>query len=422
MNRYNNNSTSVWMVLAFILLLNEVTYTCAANTCVVDKSITSSECQTNPLICTSISLCLKQLIKQGQLNNTVLVTPDQYNQLDCPGSVPVPLGSLTITSTSPSDNPIFDCNNSTFIVINVTPTGNQQSTIILDSITITSGTNEQDGGCIQLNNDNMPSSNILDITVSNCNVSFCKSYGNGGFMASFGYNVTIVNTTVTNCTSAQSAGVLLSITPTMLINSVFEKNHAHNAGGVFSGMTQMSAINCTFDSNSAFVYGGAAIGLSMQFNQCTFMSNSADFAGGALYMPDGSYGVVSNSSFMDNQINAGDGGGAIFSNNSRLHLYNNIFSGNYVAEDGDGGAIYVMGEGGYQNGNFDFSTNQFLDNMANGNGGAIYFRPHVSINILNLTGALFIDNQAGQYGGGIYFNSYPKQVNQGLFEYCSSKE
>ncbi len=123
---------------------------------------------------------------------------------------------------------------------------------------------------------------------------------------------------------------------------------------------------------------------AIQIDNCSFSSNQASDSGGAIYVTNIALQdsiLITNSHFTSNKVKEGSGG-AVCSNNSRLHLQNNLFSLNTAGYPLDqsftpdangtcGGAISLVNS---QTSSIDHAIldNQFHANSAAGSGGGIY--------------------------------------------------
>lgn len=172
--------------------------------------------------------------------------------------------------------------------------------------------------------------------------------------------------------------------------------------------------------------GGAVINAGGDFfaSNVTFRNNLAyqqDYGvpgrGGAIFSSGGRVRVIAGSHFQDN--NAGETmsgganlGGAIYAKNSTLLVTNSSFLWNRAA--GDGGAIYTektpANDGG---GLITLTDNQFNENSAEQNGGALAFVNEVEG--VYLTTSWFRGGEAGLYGGAIYAEG--SDVTGNLLEY-----
>src|SRR5262249_15461664 len=162
---------------------------------------------------------------------------------------------------------------------------------------------------------------------------------------------------------------------------------------------------------------------SVMVNDCTFLSNHA-VLGGAIYAPYlGTSLTVTNSSFVSNF--AVLSGGAVFSA-GYLTVSDTDFRLNSAQSDtglidpiqtpsggGDGGAVYCTFEGAFSSNN-----NNFEQNYASGDGGAIYsaarFAPAAWLAPLVSRGDTYSANSANR--GGAIVNSGLMTVSGSTFQ------
>jgi hypothetical protein len=116
--------------------------------------------------------------------------------------------------------------------------------------------------------------------------------------------------------------------------------------------------------------------------------------GGAIYARAAKV-IVRNSSFIDNDANAG-GGGALHMLQSSLEISDSSFSNNTAIgaqpQDSQGGAIYVDGLGG-ASGVLSILRSRFENNRANNQGGAIYVNMYENSTLTEIWESSFISNR-----------------------------
>lgn len=161
--------------------------------------------------------------------------------------------------------------------------------------------------------------------------------------------------------------------------------------------------NCIFTGNAAKL--GGAVGCdrsSPSLIDCTFQDNEANgsdwAAGGALYCRFSGPIVITNGTFVSNEVHANvtpADGGAIFSQESTIQATDCTFSGN-TAQAGAGGFY-----------SFDHDTSVFMHCTFTGNvanaGGALYLETSYA----RFLDCVFQDNAAAN-GGGVFMASYSR--------------
>lgn len=110
---------------------------------------------------------------------------------------------------------------------------------------------------------------------------------------------------------------------------------------------------------------------SPHISNSTFINNISDKGDGAAIYSNNSNPKINNSSFSLNSVKDGGKGGAIYNKSSNPSISNCLFSSNLAEFDfgtynGEGGAIYN------DNSNPNISNSVFVKNISNNNGGAIY--------------------------------------------------
>jgi hypothetical protein len=151
-------------------------------------------------------------------------------------------------------------------------------------------------------------------------------------------------------------------------------------------------------------------GITLTLNNIT-LQNGRESNGAAIRMEDGGIIIIKNSKILNNQATNGHGG-AIFADGDpatmtapRIQIENSLFQGNRSSQNG--GAIFIDGGENYL-GNptrigayLDIKNSTFDGNYVagNGNGGAICINYHTTF---NMEGSLFTNNQAVDSGGAIF--------------------
>ena len=173
----------------------------------------------------------------------------------------------------------------------------------ISSLTMTAGSSESNGGAIAVSNGSLSMNNSV--------ISNSASVGHGGGIYADNSDVVITNSAITGNTAGVDEAV-------------------SGAGIFFAGGEENSLVidKSGLDNNSAtddgaglYVSGGIAT-----ISNTSFAENTATDKGGALYN-DGST-TLTHVTIVDNSAEIG---GGIF-DNSLLHLYNSILSGNTVED------------------------------------------------------------------------------------------
>ena len=175
-----------------------------------------------------------------------------------------------------------------------------------------------------------------------------------------------------------------------------------NGAGLYIQAGSPTIANCIFTGNQATnnnSYGGAVYmqqNASPSFTGCMFINNTASRGGGGISIAN-STPMFTDCTFSNNSASRG---GAIHSDNSSEMLVGCTFDGNVATGDrkaeGIGGAWQIFG-----NGNPILTDCTFVNNTAEGNGGAINRRN--STGSLTLIGCVFSSNQASD-GGAIHID------------------
>jgi len=131
-----------------------------------------------------------------------------------------------------------------------------------------------------------------------------------------------------------------------------------------------------------------------------FTLNVADGLGGAVFSSGQTY--IKGATFSYNR-SVSSGSGAMYV--KRGYLENSYLQGN---SSSNGGAV-----GAYPNANqtFSFSGNDFLDNVATNQGGAVWFQ----LGTVNFNGDTFDGNTAASAGGAIYGNNGTLNISDAVF-------
>ena len=192
-------------------------------------------------------------------------------------------------------------------------------------------------------------------------------------------------------------------------NITFYNNVASGSGGgLYSGMVNMPYTNLTFINNSAALGGGLYWTKSGAIIDGMIFINNSAVDGGAIYIPVGGNSAnptkVSNIHFINNSA---DNGGAIYAVGQYIRISNNNFTNNSAIADG--GAIYTPVSDTANH--VEISYSNFIGNNAS-NGAAIYSGSKASENNnkdigwntenWNIHDCNFTKNNATTHGGAIY--------------------
>ena len=222
-----------------------------------------------------------------------------------------------------------------------------------------------------------------------------KGTGNGAYR--------FINSTFINNTANFGGAINLAQTSNNIIitNAIFDGNKATlggqscgQGGGIWTKV-KFTVNNITFVNCEAVNRGGGlyiSSNAEMTYTDLTFINNSA-VLGGGLYWSKSSV-TIDSMTFINNSA---ESGGAIYfpnggSSSTPTQVKNSNFSGNSA---NNGGAIYINNVGYIK-----ISKNNFTDNSAVMEGGAIYI-PYSTSNLIDISYSEFIRNNASQ-GGAIY--------------------
>jgi hypothetical protein len=135
----------------------------------------------------------------------------------------------------------------------VTFENGENSTAILNGLTITQGFEEIESVCgIRCNSSNPT---ITNVTISGINAV----HEDGAGIALYSSNPTIVNVTISNNTAVVGGGMLLVESNPTLINVTISNNTAGEGGGISLGNSNPTLTNVTITGNSAISNGGSGI-------------------------------------------------------------------------------------------------------------------------------------------------------------------
>lgn len=211
-------------------------------------------------------------------------------------------------------------------------------------------------------------------------------------------------------------------------NQFYNNGLQYTKGGVFYiNHSSVVIYGCMFFNNSVYSSGGVISMLegSIMIDSCYF-SNNRGYQGGVLDASQYSSIIIHNSTYIANSVDRVDEGNfnayagimimSFFVNmmaSKTMFSYNKAFKhggvifatiANMTFDDcqfienqsgGDGGVMYLT----WSTVNF-FGTNGMIDNLATGNGGAIFASSNSIVNVYN--GLDVMNNMANESGGGYY--------------------
>lgn len=194
-------------------------------------------------------------------------------------------------------------------------------------------------------------SGVDDLNLYDVDFAYCESQEGGGLWIADSQNITMSEVVFTSNVSKTFGGGLLArnVTNLKINNGIFTGNKAMtDMGGGFAGESlkgKFELVDVKLNGNSAK-------------------------SGGGLYIPESSAAVkivISNSQFIKNVANHGDGGGALLSASSKNELSELLFMGNKAKERG--GALFFVGDDENKLTKIDIPKSQFLDNESGQQGG-----------------------------------------------------
>lgn len=185
------------------------------------------------------------------------------------------------------------------------------------------------------------------------------------------------------------------------IEGGFSANENDNGGGLFVGDFGIVTIeNCEFRSNTG--YSGGALSVNhadeLILSNNNFIGNNAQTVGGGAHLSANDI-LIQNCLFQNNSSGSieagGSGGGAIISG-FNVEVKNNIFDGNIVLRDEDGGGVEIG-----SNENLILMNNVFTNNFAGSFGGGASMQAKTA----TITENEFDNNTVGSVGGGFYIRA-----------------
>ena len=153
--------------------------------------------------------------------------------------------------------------------------------------------------------------------------------------------------------------------------------------------------------------------MTSTISDCDFIGNSCDNNGAAIYEDNSNSKLILNNCGFDSNTALSGNGGAIYLSCS-AEFTGCTFKSNDTKMQGDGGAVIIDN----RNAEIVFTDCDFISNIADNNGGAVYISADKMTTFNNCT---FKENNASKKGGAIfldYTQSYPVKgtINSCLFE------
>lgn len=187
------------------------------------------------------------------------------------------------------------------------------------------------------------------------------------------------------------------------VDKVDEGNFRAYAGIMIMLFVNLTANNTLFSNNKAFNHGGvvyAAIA-NMIFDSCQFIENQSGQDGGVMYLTWGEITFLRENTMLDN-LATGNGGAVFVSGNCIVNIYDRLGVMNNMANE-SGGGFYLYRSMMVSQLN---STLTLTDNRAAENGGGVF----AMISILRILSnrdssietSVNFTNNTSQMGGGIY--------------------
>jgi predicted outer membrane repeat protein len=246
--------------------------------------------------------------------------------------------------------------------------------LILQSLTVRTGSVTGDGGGVRGNN--------ADLTVRDCVVAGNRASGSGGGIAQVAGNVGVVRSAVNrNAAGTGGGGVFSSGGGSVFsaASSTFHRNSAGDlGGGIFANTATLT--NSTVSSNSAVTNGGGILAVTATLTNCTVGGNSAATNGGGIRATTAA--ILANCTVGGNTAT---NGGGVHANTATLT--NSTVSDNSASSAG----------GGVNAGTATITNSTVSGNRAGTQGGGVFA---VAAALLNVT---VVENLA-HTGGGVFHN------------------
>ena len=252
-----------------------------------------------------------------------------------------------------------------------------------------------------------------------------KALGENIFDIDYCSNVTVINMIFMNAYHPDGwGGAIHSMGKNKIVvdNCTFMNNYAYD-GGAIHAWGDLYVKDSLFIDNGARAYAGALFkdgDGNFVIENCKFINNTAETYAGAVYTMGYSdtYQIFTNITFDGNEATCA---GALFTMGKNVTFTDCNFTNNRAIDknsgyDPLGGAVYV------HNGATKFINVRFVNNTAEGNGGALELDNgassvvnssgrHVDIYWAILENCLIENNTATGLGGAIYSNEIKTHVN-----------
>lgn len=223
------------------------------------------------------------------------------------------------------------------------------------------------------------------------------------------------------CTK-RGGGIYLDSTSSQLKLSdcTFNYNSANEGGGVYAHIVNKVS-NTAFNNNKATGGDGGGIYINRkcnpEFASCSFENNTAKGCGGAIYLDSVySYLKLSSCTFTNNSAASG---GAVYAHQVPQVIKSVFLKNSAVANDGNGGALYIKNNDPENYSNFcEFTSCRFEENKAGNIGGAIYQNSKYAD--LKISYCTFVDNHADKKDYGLD-NSYYYSPGHSIYNTGSYK-
>ncbi|MBR2695032.1 MAG: right-handed parallel beta-helix repeat-containing protein, partial [Thermoguttaceae bacterium] len=311
-------------------------------------------------------------------------------------------GNLTVSDSTFTGNSVKSGNGGAIAVQNgtLTVTGSRfTGNVSQTEIGVVSGR----GGAIYVENGTLTVTDSLFADNEARSIAGDINHGHGGAIYIYSGTLAVTGSEFTGNSADYSGGAIGFRTGTLTVtDSEFSGNSAAtgDGGAIFDySSSELTLTGCTFTENLAVEGdGGAVSSRTVTVTDSTFTGNSAG-SGGAIR----TYGAttVTDSTFTENAAQYGDGGAIFTGENSTATVSDSTFTGN--TSNNAGGAIAVHGD-------LTVNTSVLTGNSAqNGDGGAIYVLGGKSA--LTVYQSLIAENTSGGFGGGIFTTVDEGDVN-----------
>jgi predicted outer membrane repeat protein/parallel beta-helix repeat protein len=322
--------------------------------------------------------------------------------------------------------------------------------VTISNLSITAAFDDSDGGAIHVMSDSATDTLVVTINEVEISGSTVTGAGNGAGVNATG-NVIVTDSHFSLNVASDRGGAIYADGDVTVSNSFFYGNAAESGGAIYAtgsvaiSSSELGEVGGTTDDwNIADNNGGVAYveGPTLTVTNSTFGGNYADNNGGVFYVEettvritgstftgnyaddesggvihaeqDGQVITVTNSTFIGNNAYSGDGG-ALSADGGDIVVSNSVFTNNdanYGAIAVDDGSVSVNkvtmrqndagDEGGAIWSGVDVTvlSSRFIDNYADGHGGAIYLEEGIA----TISGSVFEGNETADEGGGIYLS------------------